>query len=60
MGTKYIKQEELTNKLWKLIADTESREQQAGLLQAVLVATLMDTAETVERGDVEHDETIGV
>ena len=53
MGKKYIDQEVFINKLWQLIKDENNKDMQGGLLQAVLVAQLMDTAETVERGDVE-------
>lgn len=56
MGKKYIDQEALVNKLWKVMEDDNNKDMQCGLLQAILVAKLMDTAETVERGDVEYDE----
>lgn len=58
MGRKLIDQEELIGKLWRLIKDDDNKDMQAGILQAILVATLMDTAETVERGDVPYGEDL--
>ena len=49
MEIKLIDQEELINKLWRLIKDENNKDMQGGLLQAVLVAQLMDT---VERDDI--------
>ena len=43
MGRKLIDQEELIEKLWRLIKDDDNKDMQGGLLQAVLVAQLMDT-----------------
>ena len=60
MGRKLIDQEQLTDKLWRLMEEDTDKGMQCGLLQAILVATLMDTAETVERGDIPYDETAGV
>ena len=62
MAKKYIDQEETLNKLKSLFDDAEennkeSRAIQNGIMQAMLVVILMDTAEAVERGNVPNDET---
>lgn len=56
-GTKWIDRDKLVQRLWGIIGEDKNKDTQAGVMQAILVATLMDTAETVERGDVEYDET---
>lgn len=64
MGRKLIDQKELLKKLLFVYkeehneTDTLKREYtQCGLIEAMLVVVGMDTAETVERGDLTNDET---
>lgn len=62
MAKKYIDQEETLNKLKFLFDDAEGTNKESlaiqnGIMQAMLVVILMDTAEAVERGNVPNDET---
>ena len=58
MGRKFIDQQVLLEKLWAILKDESNKDMQAGIMQAILVATLIDTAETVERGDVPYGEDL--
>ena len=62
MAKKYIDQEETLNKLKFLFDDAEGNNKESlaiqnGIMQAMLVVILMDTAEAVEKGNVPNDET---
>lgn len=56
-GKEWIDRNKLVTRLWDIMKEDSNKDMQAGLLQAILTATLMEAAETVERGDVEYDET---
>ena len=53
----WIDRDKLVQRLCGIMGEDKNKDMQAGIMQAILVATLMDTAETVERGDVPYDET---
>lgn len=46
-----IDKKELCRKLWKLVADAETKEEQAGIVQSIIVAKLMESEKVENETD---------